>query len=186
MAADPLPANDDAPHTPSLFDRAVAAARRPERAPVEASMPRPRPATSIDGLTLMTAVAIVATPLATWGGAAWLAASARADGRAAERRAAPAVAARDARLAAIDTLSRVWSQPTLGTTIESVARALPPEASLARAERAANGALTLDVVTPDPDRLIAALRRDAALARLRPSAQKALDGRMQVTLETVR
>ncbi len=186
MAADPLPANDDAPHSPSLFDRAVAAARRPERAHTAASTPRRRASTAIDGPTLMTVIAILAAPLATWGGAAWLAASARADGRVAETRAAPVVAVRDARTAALDTLSRAWSQPSLGTTIESVARVLPPEASLARAERDTGGRLTLDVLTPDPDRLIAALRRDATLGSLRPTAQTAVDGRMQVTLETAR
>ncbi len=186
MAADPLPANDDAPHSPSLFDRAVAAARRPERVPATASTPRRRASLAIDGPTLTTVVAILATPLATWGGAAWLAASARADGRAAETRAAPVIAARNARAAALDTLARAWSQLPLGTTIESVARALPPEASLARAERDTRGRLTLDILTPDPDRLIAALRRDGTLGSLRPTAQKAVDGRMQVTLETAR
>ncbi|WP_230769273.1 hypothetical protein [Sphingomonas sp. Leaf4] len=186
MAADPLPANDDAPRTPSLFDRAVAAARRrPDAAPVEPA-PAPRRAVPFDRPALAVACAIVIAPLLTWGGATWLAASARADGRIAAARAAPAIAARDARSAALATLTQTWSRQPLGATIEGIARALPPEASLVRAEADAAGRLSLDIVTPDPDRLIAALRRDPALARLRPTAQKRVDGRMQVTLEALR
>jgi|GEM_PF-1733648 len=183
MVADPRPANDSAPIRPSLFDRAVGAARR-ERQP--APPPAPRPARPpIDRASALLAAAILATPLLTWAGAAILTARAQDEGGAIARRAAPLVAEHAATERARILLQQAWRAPTLGTTLESLARALPRDAALLRAERNAAGMVSIEVAAPDPDRLLAALRRDPILAGLRATAQARADGdgRMRVTLE---
>ncbi|WP_294327545.1 hypothetical protein [uncultured Sphingomonas sp.] len=184
MAAEPRPANDSAPIRPSLFDRAVEAARRdptPPRAPPAPRAPRP----PIDRVAALLAAAIVATPLLTWGGATMLTARAQDEGRAIARRAAPVMAEQAAAQQARALLQQAWRGAPLGTTLESLARALPPDAALLRAERNAAGMIAIEVAAPDPDRLLAALRRDPVLAGLRATAQARADGdgRMRVTLE---
>ncbi len=184
MAADPRPANDHAPIGPSLFDRAWGAARVKA---VRAPSPGPSPArTPRDRIALLTAALIVAGPLATLAGAHWLTRETRRETAALAAQAAPLVATRTARERARALLAASWSNPTLGTTIEAVARVLPPEASLLRTERLADGRLVLEVAAPDPDRLAAALRREPALAGLRATAQLPGDGAMRVTLEQPR
>ncbi len=181
MAADPRPANDSAPIRPSLFDRAVEAARRDPTPPPAPRAPRP----PIDRVSALLAVAIVAIPLLTWGGAAILTARAQDEGRAIARRAAPVMAEQAAAHQAHTLLQQAWRGAPLGTTCESLARALPPDAALLRAERNAAGMIAIEVAAPDPDRLLAALRRDPVLAGLRATAQARADGdgRMRVTLE---
>ncbi|KQM61889.1 MULTISPECIES: hypothetical protein [unclassified Sphingomonas] len=183
MAAEPRPANDSAPIRPSLFDRAVGAAR-PERAPTPDPAPR-TPRAPIDRASALLAAAILATPLLTWAGAAILTARAQEAGRTIARRAAPQVAGQAAAQRARIRLAQAWRTPTLGTSLESIARALPQDAALLRAERDAAGQLSIEVAAPDPDRLLSALRRDPLLAGLRATAQARADGdgRMRVTLE---
>jgi len=180
MAADPRPADDSAPIRPSLFDRALGAARR-ERTPT----PAPAPRAPIDRASLLLATAILATPLLTWAGAAYLTTRAQDEGAAIARRAAPQVAGQATAQRARALLTPAWRSPTLGTTLESIARALPSDAALLRAERDGAGNLSIEVAAPDPDRVVAALRRDPVLAGLRATAQARADGdgRMRVTLE---
>ena len=187
MVADPRPANDSAPIRPSLFDRAVGAARRErkeEAAPAPPTAPRP-PRAPVDRLAALLAAAILATPLLTWAGAAILTTRAQDEGRDIARRAAPRIAEQAAAERARSLLQRAWGAPTLGSTLESLARVLPQDAALLRAERTAAGALLVEVAAPDPDQLLAALRRDPVLAGLRATAQARADGdgRMRVTLE---
>ena len=133
MVADPRPANDSAPIRPSLFDRAVDAARRERPAlPPAAPLP-PRP--PLDRASVLLAAAILATPLLTWGGAAILTARAQQEGRAIASRAAPQLAGQAAAQRARALLQQAWRAPTLGTSLEAIARALPPDAALLRAER---------------------------------------------------
>ncbi|MEH3040201.1 MAG: hypothetical protein PGN21_09065 [Sphingomonas paucimobilis] len=183
MVADPRPANDSAPIRPSLFDRAVDAARR-EKAPTPPPAPRP-PRPKLDRASALLAAAILATPLLTWAGAAILTTRVQDEGRVIARRAAPLVAEQVATERGRALLTQAWRAPTLGTTLESLARALPQDAALLRAERNAAGMVSIEVAAPDPDRLLAALRRDPLLAGLRATAQARADGdgRMRVTLE---
>lgn len=177
MAADPRPANDSAPIRPSLFDRAVDAARR-ERVPTPAPAPRkPRPA--IDRASLLLVIAILATPLLTWGGAAFLTIRARDEGAEIARRAAPQIARQAEAQRAHVLLQQIWRLPTLGTTVEETARALPKDAALLWVERDGAGNLSMEVVAPDPDRVIAALPGLRATAQARAEG----DGRMRITLE---
>lgn len=194
MVADPRPATDAGPPPPSLFDRALGAARSRapsgeaagEVAPVAPPAEPPPPRPPVDRRALLTALPILAAPLLTLAGATWLAAAARTETAAIERRAAPLVAARADRDRARASLSAAWTRPTLGATVEAVARALPAEAALLRVERTASGGLTIEVAAPDPDRLAAVLRRDPALGGLRTVAQVPGDGVMRVTLEQAR
>ncbi len=190
--AEPRPANDSAPIRPSLFDRALAATRTPPKPPLE---PQPRPTPSDarpprpprDRAALALAAAIVATPLVTLVGATWLTAQARDETRVLTRSSTPAVTARRDHDRAAALLSAAWRAPTSGAAIEAAARVLPPDAALLRIERGATGAVTLDILAPDPDRAIAALRRDPLFTGLRAAAQaRAEDGRMRVTLEPAR
>lgn len=184
--AEPRPANDSAPIRPSLFDRAVAATRSSPMAQPAPARPRP-PRPPLDRAALALAAAIVATPLVTLVGALLLTAQVRDDTAALARAAAPVVAARRDHDRAVALLRAAWTAPPLGATIEAAARVLPPDAALLRVERGATGAITLDIAAPDPDRAIAALRRDPLFATLRAAAQtRGDDGRMRVTLEPVR
>ncbi|KQN81445.1 hypothetical protein ASE90_12735 [Sphingomonas sp. Leaf67] len=186
--ADPRPANDSAPVRPSLFDRALGAARPASRPPVPADPPpqpaeRPRP----DRAALILALAIVAAPLLTLAGATLMTAHVRRETRTLTERSAPAVAARTERDRGRAALAMAWNAPTLGATVEAIARALPEDAALLRVERN-TGPLTIDVAAPDPDRALSALRRDPALGGLRAVAQSRADGdgRMRITLEQPR
>ncbi|MEI9851845.1 MAG: hypothetical protein WDN24_14570 [Sphingomonas sp.] len=73
-------------------------------------------------------------------------------------------------------------RPTIGATLDALARALPPEASLIRAGRDAQGLLTVEVAAPDPDQLRAAIRRDPLLAALRDTGQRQQEATMIVTM----
>ncbi|HWK35526.1 MAG TPA: hypothetical protein VNR91_04620, partial [Sphingomonas sp.] len=93
------------------------------------------------------------------------------------------LAAADERAAARATLAPLLARPTLGATLEGMARILPAESHLVRAERGADGRLAIDVAAPDPDRLRAVLRRDPVTQGLRDTGQRRGDGAMIVTLE---
>lgn len=177
MAADPRPANDSAPIRPSLFDRAVDAARRDRSAPPPPATRPPRP--SIDRASVLLAIAILATPLLTWAGAAILTARAQKEGRVIARRAAPQIAEQAASQRARLLLQQSWRLPTLGAMLEDTARDLPKDAALLRVERDGAGNLSMEVVAPDPDRVVAALPGLRATAQARADG----DGRMRVTLE---
>lgn len=182
--ADPRPADDSMPARPSLFDRALRAARPVPRAPVQ---PKAGERLPVDRASVALAILIVATPLATLAGATWRTGQVRAETAALAQRSTAAVAAQSDRDRARALLSAAWNAPTLGATIEAIARALPEDAALLRVERNANP-LTIEIAAPDPDRALAALRRDPALGGLRAVAQARAedDGRMRVTLEQTR
>lgn len=80
-------------------------------------------------------------------------------------------------------LGRVLSVPTLAVTLDGLARALPAESTLASVERRADGTLVVEAMTPDPDRLRGALRRDPATVMLRDAGQRRGDAAMTVTFE---
>jgi len=165
---------------PSLAQRLLAFARRAPAAigsgAAYASWPEGRVATAV-------ALLLLAGPLLTIGGARVLSerqrdAAARIEGEA-EPRIAAAAADRDART----QMTAVLQRRTLGATVEMLARALPADATLIRAERTAQGRLALEIAAADPDRLRAALRRVPALARLRNTGQRQADAQMIVLLE---
>lgn len=186
--ADPRPANDSAPVRPSLFDRALGAARRaPRTTPPADRDPEPTAASRPDRAGILLATAILATPLLTLAGATLTTAQLRHETRRSTERSAPAVAARAEQDRARALLAAAWNGPTLGATLEAIARSLPEDAALLRVERGA-GPLTIDLAAPDPDRAVAALRRDPAFGGLRAVAQSRAegDGRMRITLEQPR
>lgn len=71
-------------------------------------------------------------------------------------------------------------------TVDRIARLLPPEArlvSLAVDRRDGDAALTAEIATADPDRLRAALAREAGGARLRAVGERRGDGVILVSVE---
>ena len=122
-------------------------------------------------------------PLLTIGGAAIAERRTRAQIEGLAQEAEPKLAAaRELDLAQV-RLRGLLAMPTVGTSVNALARALPGDAALASVGRAANGTLAIEVAAPDPDRLRAALRRDPATSRLRDTGQRRGDGAMLVTLE---
>lgn len=164
---------------PSLAQRMLAMARRvPARgsATGRAGLPERRTAAVV-------ALLIVAGPLLTIGGAQVLAERQRMAAAGMEGEAEPRIAAAKAAIEARSQMDAVLRRRTLGSTVEALARALPADATLARAERDAQGRVALEIATVDPDRLRAALRRVPALARLRNTGQRQTDAAMIVLLE---
>lgn len=127
------------------------------------------------------ATLLAAGPLVTIGGAAVLRAGALAEASQFREAMASRGQAAQANAAARAALAPLLARPALGTTIEALARALPPDARLVRVERTAQGALEIDVATPDPDPLRAALRRVPVLSGLRDVRQQRTDGAMIVS-----
>jgi Tfp pilus assembly protein PilX len=164
----------------SLVQRLLTIARRvpggTDSVPAHARWPEGRVAIAV-------ALLIVAGPLLTIGGARVLADQQRAATVQIEGEVAPRIAAAAAAAEARAQMDAVLKRRTLGATIETLARALPADATLARVERNAQGRLALEVATPDPDKLRAALRRVPALSRLRDTGQRQADAAMIVLLE---
>lgn len=162
------PPDSDAPQAAprSLLDRAFERDRRERPTPAPRDW---RAAALVSGL-------IALAPLLTLGGAHLLTARETAAADRLRSQAAPRIAARAAGTAARRTLSETLRQPNLGATLEALARALPANATLARAGRAADGTLEIEAAAPDPDALRDALRRDPAFARLRAIGQRQADG----------
>ena len=131
------------------------------------------------------AILIAIGPLLTILCANFMAADIRTDAQRLRDQAAPRVAA--ARLAARQhaDLIALLRRPGFGATAEALARALPPDALLTRVERGASGLLEVDLTTPDPDKLRAAIRREPALARLRDAGQQQGELVMAVSLREV-
>jgi hypothetical protein len=162
------------PQTPSLAERVFARLRRSGG---------DFPAGGGWRFGVALAVLLAAGPVATLVGARIAENRALAAGAALTRTAAPRLEEARAHMAARDTLAPLLSRPTLGATLEGLARALPPENSLVRAERGEDGRLSIDVASPDPDPLRAALRREPVTQGLRDAGQRGGDGAMVVTFE---
>lgn len=127
------------------------------------------------------AVLLILGPLATIVGANILASRARTEAARLDATAAPRVAARAAGERDRAELATLLRRPTVGATIEAIAQALPPEAALLGASRNRDGLIEIEVRTPDPDKLRAALRRQPSLGGLRDAGQRQSDASMIVT-----
>ena len=167
------------PAQPSLAQRLLAMVRR---------VPATGSATGPDGwpegrMAMAVALLIVAGPLLTVGGAHMLSERQRMAAARIEVEVAPRIAAAEAASQARSQMDAILRRRTLGATVDALARALPADATLARAERNAQGRLALEVATADPDRLRAALRRVPAFAQLRNTGERQADASMIVLLE---
>ena len=159
---------------PSLAHRLAAFARRDAKPAGAANW-------SEASVAALVAALIVAGPLLTIAGAKLLASQQRAAAARLADEASPRIEAARAAVEARRQIDVVLRRQPLGGTIEALARALPPEATLVRAGRTAQGVLEVEVAAPDPDRLRAALRRTPAFARLRNTGQRQADAKMIVT-----
>lgn len=165
---------------PSLFDRfgervANGGWRLPRGRPAwPARLSRPT------GTILAAAVLILATiPVTTAIGAWGLAGIDRWRAARIARGQAPAIAAY-ARVAAVERaradVAAVMAVPSLSGVVARLRAALPEEAGLAAMGIAEDGALTVEIETPDPDRLRGALAADSLLGSLRETGQTRTDG----------
>ncbi|MBB5710721.1 hypothetical protein [Sphingomonas xinjiangensis] len=127
------------------------------------------------------AALIAAAPVLTITGAHVLAGRERAQADRLETALAPRVARQVASEQARDLLAPLVNSPTLAATLDTLARGLPKDASIVRAERGGDGALRLELRTPDPDALRGALRRVPTLAVLREIGQQRSDAAMIVS-----
>jgi hypothetical protein len=130
------------------------------------------------GIALLLAAAPGATLVGAWA----LRPAAEAEAAAIEPRARPRMTAERDAARGREALRALLRRPTLGAVIDRLAAVLPEGARLARAERGSDGALMLEVATPDPDELRRALRREPLLAGLRDRGQRQSEGGMIVTL----
>lgn len=154
---------------PSLAERLIERARQRR-----AGSDRPR---AFDWrIALAIAALIWLGPLATMLGAHLLAEAVQRDAQALAARLAPRTAAREQAQAARARIGDALRGPGPAATAEALARALPPDARIARIARAPSGEVDLEVTAPDPDQLRAALRRAPGFARMRDVGQQAGDG----------
>ncbi|UZK67476.1 hypothetical protein [Sphingomonas sp. M1-B02] len=123
-------------------------------------------------LAVAVALLIAAAPVLTISGGTLLAGRERAATTRIEAALAPRIAAERTTAQARIELEGALRRPSLAATVEMLARALPTDATLVRAERTREGVLEFDVASPDPDLLRAALRRTAGLARARSISER--------------
>jgi hypothetical protein len=121
-------------------------------------------------------------PVMTIAGAALLTGQARRATQGLEATLAPRIAAQDQAMAGRKLLGDAAARPLLSVVLDRLARVLPADADLQRAERKADGAIEFDIITSDPDGLRAALRRSPDLAGLRDTSQRRGDAGMVVSL----
>lgn len=125
---------------------------------------------------------IALAPLTTILGAGLLERGARAEAARLRAQAAPRLATEARAEAARDALRSAARDAGIPAWLDRVAAAIPADARVARMARAADGAMELDISTPDPDLLRGALRRDRALAGFRETGQRRAGAMILVTL----
>ena len=130
----------------------------------------------------MTALLVVAGPLATLAGAALLVGGAEREVASLRRQAQPRIDLLAARDAARETLVRAGAAPMLGSVLEALGAVLPEQARIASVERDAAGRVAAEIVTIDPDALRSALRRDPRY-RWRETGQRRDGAGMRVLVE---
>jgi len=182
----PDPVDPPPARASSLADR-IGAAWRGGLPAVSARLARPMPprvASRAEWIGAgMLALLLAAGPLATLLLANRLTARAEAATAVLRERVEPRRAAEAARLRARAELAAMLARPGPSATVEALARALPEDAVLRRVARGGDGALAVEVFTPDPDRLRTALRRAPELAGLRETGQAGDESGLRVRFE---
>lgn len=167
------------PVGPSLFDSLGETLKRGEwrlpgwRPAIPAITLPPRPI--MIGVALILATIPVTTAIGAWG----LTAINRWQASRIASAQAPAIAAY-AQVVAIENVraraATIMAAPTVTAMVARLRAALPEEAGLAGLSLDEDGAITIEVEAPDPDRLRTALAADPLLAGLRNSGQTMTDG----------
>lgn len=133
-------------------------------------------------LTGALAALIALGPLATITGAAVIGQGARAEAARLTAQAAPRLKAEARAQAARTALRDAVRHPGAAILLNHVAAAIPADVRVARMRKAADGAMEIEIIAPDPDLLRAALRRDPALAAFRETGQRRAGAMIAVTL----
>lgn len=127
------------------------------------------------------ALLIAAGPLVSLAGADLLAKRVRAETAGLGARLAPRIAAERSAEQARAQMRATIGRPMLAATLDVVARALPADATVLRAERTRDGALELEIAGPDPDQLRPALRALPGIGSFRNIGQRRGEAAMIVS-----
>ena len=127
---------------------------------------------------------IAAGPVLTIGAAHLLTRQTEREAMQLRDRLAPRIAADRTAAEARALLRATVRRPGLGSTLEALARVLPADAQVVRAQRTSGGVLALDIAAADPDALRAAVRRAPQFTNLRDSRQQRVDSGMVVSMRS--
>lgn len=162
------------------------AERMAQRFAAQGQQAEPRPPAPVDWRLAAALAALIALgPLATIVGAAAIERGARAEAARLTAQAAPRLKAEAREQAARGALRGAARDAGVAVWLDRVAAAIPADARVARMAREADGALELEISTPDPDLLRGALRRDPALAGFRETGQQRAGAMIAVRLRYV-
>lgn len=134
-------------------------------------------------LPFALALLIASIPLSTWIGARWAEAGERARVAKATRQLVPRRAVAQAVVEERAGVAALLARPRGIALLNGLAETMPDDARIVRMSRDGAGIVTLEIATPDPAELRAALRGDARFAALRSIAERRGDAGMVVTLK---
>ncbi|WP_448657667.1 hypothetical protein ACPVPU_09340 [Sphingomonas sp. CJ99] len=152
---------------------------------VAAGAPWRRPVLPGGQWPLWLALLMAWTMVAVWAGGRWLERQVRADtarvvATGQVDRLRHAIGSAEHR-----TLAMFAGRPGAAQTMDELAMAIPVDDRLVQAGQDQDNRFVIEVVTVDPARLRAALRRSARFFRLRTQAERRTEGGMRVTLAGV-
>jgi hypothetical protein len=157
--------------------------RMAQRFAAQGQQAEPGPTAPVDWRLAAALAALIALgPLVTIVGAAVIEHGARAEAARLTAQAAPRLKAEAREQAARAALRGAARDAGVAVWLDRVAAAIPADARVARMAREADGALELEISTPDPDLLRDALRRDPALAGFRETGQRRAGAMIAVRL----
>lgn len=157
--------------------------RMAQRFAVQGLRPEPRSPRPVNWRLAAALTGVIALgPLATIVGAGAVEHGARAEAARLETQAAPRLKAEARERAVRAALRAAVRDAGVVVWLDRVAAAIPAEARVARMAKTADGALELEISTPDPDLLRGALRGDPALAGFRETGQRRAGAMIAVTL----
>ncbi|WP_109806426.1 hypothetical protein [Sphingosinithalassobacter portus] len=171
------PDSEPAPRRESLVSQLLAGlrARRSPDGALRAERPDWR-------FAVLAGLAIAAGPLALWLSAAISGASIERSNQSLRAQLAPRAESKARNRVSRREIALLAQTPGLAATIDALARAVPANANVLRLARAHEGVLEVDIATPDPDMLLATLRRHPLLAQLKAVGQRSSDGMVIVSL----
>lgn len=128
---------------------------------------------------------LASIPLSVWAGARMLAAGEQARTAAMARQLAPRSATTAAMARERAAMAALLARPRAIALLDALARTLPQDSRIVRFERQADATIMLDIATPDPAEMRAALRADARFAAYRTLRERRGDAGMIVTLKGI-
>lgn len=164
-------------------ERHSLADRMAQRFAAGASRPAPRSSGPVDWRFAAALAGLIALgPLLTILGAGMIERGAFAEAARIRVQTEPRIKAEREERAARSALRTAAHAKPVALWLDRVAAAIPADVRVARMTKAADGAIELEISTPDPDLLRGALRRDPMLAGFRETGQRRAGAMIAVTL----